>query len=104
MGTDGTQLRESIAGRLVLTRKPGDSVMIGDDIEVHLVQVGHGTARLAITAPREVPIRRGEPAQAKNAKRGNGKSGASRQPADSATGAAAAPAPRRRRRVVIERS
>jgi carbon storage regulator len=100
MGTDGNQLQGSMAGRLVLTRKPGDSLMIGDDIEVHLVQVGHGTARLAITAPREVPIRRGEPAQAKNADRG--KNGASRQPADGATGAAAPSAPRRRRRVVIE--
>jgi carbon storage regulator len=45
---------------LVLTRKPGQSIMIGDGIEVQVLSVAGEKVRLGITAPREVGIFRHE--------------------------------------------
>jgi carbon storage regulator len=45
---------------LVLTRKPGQSIMIGDGIEVQVLSVAGEKVRLGITAPREVGIFRNE--------------------------------------------
>jgi carbon storage regulator len=45
---------------LVLTRKPGQSIMIGDGVEVQVLSVAGEKVRLGITAPREVPIFRDE--------------------------------------------
>jgi carbon storage regulator len=45
---------------LVLTRKPGQSIMIGDGIEVQVLSVAGEKVRLGITAPREVSIFRNE--------------------------------------------
>lgn len=45
---------------LVLTRKPGQQIMIGDSIVINLVEVQGDNVRLAIEAPREVKIYRGE--------------------------------------------
>jgi len=45
---------------LVLGRKPGEYVMIGQDIMVKVVKSNDGDLRLAIHAPRNVLIVRGE--------------------------------------------
>ncbi len=45
---------------LVLTRKPRQQIMIGDDIIVNVVDVQGDNVRIAIDAPREVKIYRGE--------------------------------------------
>ena len=45
---------------LVLTRKPRQQIMIGDDIIVNVVDVQGDNVRIAIEAPREVKIYRGE--------------------------------------------
>jgi carbon storage regulator len=45
---------------LVLTRKPGQSIMIGDGVEVQVLSVAGEKVRLGITADREVPIFRNE--------------------------------------------
>ncbi|MDP9428112.1 MAG: carbon storage regulator CsrA [Actinomycetota bacterium] len=45
---------------LTLTRSVGETIRIGDDIEVHVVEVRGGTVRLGFTAPREVAIHREE--------------------------------------------
>jgi carbon storage regulator len=47
---------------LVLTRRPGESVRIGDDIEVTVVEVRGEQVRLAVRAPRDVPVERARPA------------------------------------------
>jgi len=45
---------------LVLTRKPKQSIMIGDDVEVTVLSVGGEKVRLGIQAPSEVPVHRTE--------------------------------------------
>ena len=45
---------------LVLTRKPKESLMIGDDIEVTVLSVMGERVRIGIQAPREVPVYRKE--------------------------------------------
>ena len=45
---------------LVVTRKPGEAVVIGDNIQLTVVSVGGRQVRLGLTAPADVPIRRAE--------------------------------------------
>jgi carbon storage regulator len=45
---------------LVLTRRPAESIMIGDDIEISVVSVSGDKVRLGFQAPRSVPILRKE--------------------------------------------
>ncbi|WDT93960.1 carbon storage regulator CsrA [Thermoleophilum album] len=45
---------------LVLTRKPNQSIMIGDDIEVSILSVMGEKVRIGIAAPRSVPVFRKE--------------------------------------------
>jgi carbon storage regulator len=45
---------------LVLSRKTGESVMIGDDIEITLVSTEGSKVRIGIQAPPEVPVHRKE--------------------------------------------
>ena len=45
---------------LVLTRKPNQSIMIGDDIEVTILSVVGDKVRLGIQAPAHVQVYRSE--------------------------------------------
>lgn len=45
---------------LVLTRKPGQSIIIGDGIEVQVLSVAGEKVRLGISAPKDVSIYRDE--------------------------------------------
>ena len=45
---------------LVLTRKPSQSILIGDDIEVSVLSTTGATAKIGIQAPRDIPIFRKE--------------------------------------------
>jgi carbon storage regulator len=45
---------------LVLTRKLGEKLVIGDRIVVTVVKLDHGQVRLGIEAPREVAVFRAE--------------------------------------------
>ena len=45
---------------LVLTRKPGESVTIGDDIKITVIDVKGRQVRIGIEAPREMTIHREE--------------------------------------------
>lgn len=45
---------------LVLTREVGESVMIGDDIQVTILSDSHGQITIGFDAPTEVPIIREE--------------------------------------------
>lgn len=45
---------------LVLGRKPGEYIVIGDSIKVKVVKSDNGDLRLAVDAPKDVKITRGE--------------------------------------------
>jgi carbon storage regulator len=45
---------------LVLTRRRGERILIGNDIEVVITRVTDGQVRLAIQAPKELSIVRKE--------------------------------------------
>lgn len=45
---------------LVLTRKVGEAIAIGDDVKVTVLGVHDGKARIGIDAPREVRVMRTE--------------------------------------------
>lgn len=47
-------------GMLVLSRFPDESIMIGDDIRIMVVEVRGGKVRLGIDAPREISVHRQE--------------------------------------------
>ena len=45
---------------LILRRKPGEQLLIGDNIRITVMDVSEGGVRLAIEAPREITILRSE--------------------------------------------
>ena len=45
---------------LVLSRKPGERIIIGDDIVITVVRIGPNNVRVGIEAPREMNIVREE--------------------------------------------
>lgn len=45
---------------LILTRKVGESINIGNDIKVTVVSIEGGQARLGIEAPRDIIVHREE--------------------------------------------
>ncbi|MCY6370403.1 carbon storage regulator [Clostridium ganghwense] len=54
---------------LVLGRKPGEYVVIDEKIKVEVVKSEKGDLRLAIDAPREIKIVRGEIWESQNLKK-----------------------------------
>tara|TARA_Y100000310_G_scaffold332424_1_gene407971 strand:- start:3695 stop:3904 length:210 start_codon:yes stop_codon:yes gene_type:complete len=47
-------------GMLVLSRQRDESIMIGDDVEIIIVDIRGDKVRLGITAPNDVPVHRKE--------------------------------------------
>jgi carbon storage regulator len=45
---------------LVVTRKRGESIVVGDGIEIHVVSVSRNGVRIGVTAPRDVTVHRRE--------------------------------------------
>ena len=45
---------------LVLSRQRDESIMIGDDVEITIVDVRGDKVRLGITAPKKIPVHRRE--------------------------------------------
>ena len=45
---------------LILTRKPGEKVMVGDNIVIAILDVKGSNVRIGIDAPREIPVYRDE--------------------------------------------
>jgi len=43
---------------LVLTRRVGELILIGDEIQLKVIDVEAGRGRIGITAPRHVPLTR----------------------------------------------
>ena len=45
---------------LVITRKPGERICLGDDVTITVLEVVGQTVRLGIDAPAEIPVYRHE--------------------------------------------
>lgn len=45
---------------LVLKRKIGESIIIGEDVEIKIVDVGEGRVKIGIEAPKSIEIMRKE--------------------------------------------
>jgi carbon storage regulator len=45
---------------LVLSRTKDESIMVGDNVEITIVDVRGDKVRLGITAPQEIPVHRRE--------------------------------------------
>ena len=54
---------------LILRRRAGETLLIGDDVKVTVMDVYEGGVRLAIDAPKSIPILRSELLQAVDANR-----------------------------------
>jgi carbon storage regulator len=58
---------------LILTRRAGEALRIGDDIEVTVMAVNGTQVRIGIKAPRDVAVDREEIAERKRRDRENGR-------------------------------
>ena len=45
---------------LMMTRRAGQKIILGDGIVIEVVEVAGNTVRLGVDAPRSVPVYRGE--------------------------------------------
>jgi len=45
---------------LILTRKPGETITIGDNIHIRVLGVKGGQVRIGVDAPREIAVNREE--------------------------------------------
>ena len=45
---------------LIITRRSGEKIMLGDDIVVHVMEIVGSSVRVGIQAPRSVPVYREE--------------------------------------------
>ena len=45
---------------LILTRRPGETIRIGDDIEVTILEKRGHQIRVGVTSPRSLPVHRSE--------------------------------------------
>ena len=45
---------------LVIGRKKGESLLIGDDVEITIIKIENGSVKIAINAPKEIVILRSE--------------------------------------------
>lgn len=45
---------------LIITRRPGEKIVLGDDVVVTVMEISGQTARLGIDAPKSLPVYREE--------------------------------------------
>lgn len=45
---------------LVIRRRPGESLVIGEDVEIEIIECGATRVKLGIRAPRRIPVTRSE--------------------------------------------
>lgn len=58
---------------LVLSRKAGESIRVGDDIEIKVTAISGGRVRIGVAAPREQRIERAEVAEGGDGKGDGGR-------------------------------
>jgi carbon storage regulator len=45
---------------LIITRRPNQKIMLGDDVTIHVMEVSGNNVRLGIEAPKSIPVYREE--------------------------------------------
>lgn len=45
---------------LVLSRRPGEEILIGDEVRITVLKINGGCVKIGIEAPKCIPIRRKE--------------------------------------------
>jgi carbon storage regulator len=45
---------------LIITRRAGEKIMVGDDVVIHVMEIVGNTVRVGIDAPRSLPVYREE--------------------------------------------
>jgi carbon storage regulator len=45
---------------LVVSRKSGESILIGENIEIYMLEIGEGSVKVGINAPKSIKILRKE--------------------------------------------
>ena len=45
---------------LIITRRPNERIMLGDDITIHVMEIVGNSARVGIEAPKSLPVFREE--------------------------------------------
>jgi len=45
---------------LIITRRPGEKVMLGDDVVIEVIEVSGASVRIGIDAPKSIPVYREE--------------------------------------------
>ena len=45
---------------LIITRRAGQKVMLGDDVSINVIEIAGNNVRLGIEAPKEIPVYREE--------------------------------------------
>ena len=53
-------LKGQVNDMLVLNRKPGESIIVGDNIEIKILEIRDGKIKIGIEAPKDVGILRKE--------------------------------------------
>jgi carbon storage regulator len=41
---------------MVMRRREGEKILIGDNVTIHIAHIGRNKVKIAIEAPREIPI------------------------------------------------
>ncbi|MEA2449474.1 MAG: carbon storage regulator [Thermoleophilaceae bacterium] len=45
---------------LIITRRPGERIMLGDEVRIHIMEIVGNSVRVGVEAPRSVPVYREE--------------------------------------------
>ena len=45
---------------LIITRRPGEKIMVGDEVVVEVIEVSGSSVRIGIAAPKSIPVYREE--------------------------------------------
>jgi carbon storage regulator len=45
---------------LVIRRRPGEAIRIGEDVEIEIIECGPNRVKLGVRAPKEIPVWRAE--------------------------------------------
>jgi carbon storage regulator len=45
---------------LIITRRPGEKIMLGDDVVIEVIEISGSSVRVGIAAPKSIPVYREE--------------------------------------------